>query len=199
MRIVDTTEKGLAEAVEALQQDHVIAYPTETVYGLGCNPFSDAALTKLFKVKERTGDSPVLMLIGDMAQLNGLAAEVSDQAQRCMDSFWPGPLSLLFPALPGLNEGIIGPGGKVCVRYTSSTTAANLCCRFGHAITSTSANISGEPPAVSCEGIKIDEVEVCIDGGIIAGQIPSTVYDPDTDTILREGAISEKILRTKLA
>ncbi len=195
MRIVDTTDSGIEEAVAALRQDQVIAYPTETVYGLGCNPFSEDALRRLFEVKKRDDNAPLLLLIGDRAQLLELSVDLSDKALRCMKAFWPGPVTLLLPALPGLPEAIVGPGDKVAVRHSSSPVATALCVRYGHPVTSTSANLSGERPALCPEEIGIKGISLCIDGGTISDRPPSTVYDPDTGKVVREGAVTAEALR----
>jgi L-threonylcarbamoyladenylate synthase len=195
VRIVDTTLPGIAQAVEALCSGEVIAYPTETIYGLGCDPFSNAALTSLFSVKKRDAVSPVLLIIGEQAHLDGIVGEVSPRARACMDAFWPGPVTLLLAAAPGLNEALVGPGGKVGVRYTSSPTAASLCRDFGGAVTSTSANQTGKPSANSVGALTLPGIALAVDGGTIEDGVPSSVFDPDTGRVVRGGVVPGDVLR----
>ncbi|MCP4644851.1 MAG: threonylcarbamoyl-AMP synthase [bacterium] len=189
MTRVDPTPEGIRQAADAIAAGKVIAYPTETVYGLGVDPFAPVALDRLFAVKQRSDTHPVLVIVADRGQLARLAADVGPQAKACMDAFWPGPLSLVLPAVDGLPEAI-APHGKVCVRCPSCDVARGLCEAFGGPITSTSANLSGEPPARTVEGALLPGVLLGIDGGELAGGTPSTVYDPDENRMLREGAVA---------
>ncbi|MEX2015972.1 MAG: L-threonylcarbamoyladenylate synthase [Candidatus Hydrogenedentales bacterium] len=187
----------IAEAADILRKGGIVAYPTETVYGLAVNPFDEAALDRLFELKGRAENHPVLLIIAGMDQLSPLIAEVSPRAQCCMDKFWPGPLSLLLPAAPSLPPRI-APNSRVCVRWTADPTAQALCRAYGGAITSTSANQTGTPPARSIAELDLPDLDAALDGGTLPPAQPSTVYDPDTDEIIREGTINEKLLRGSL-
>ncbi len=189
MDIVQPDSAGIERAVAALRTGEIVAYPTESVYGLGVDPFNAAAVENLFRVKFRGESNPVLMIIGEMEQLDLLAGDVSHTASRFMDKFWPGPLSLLLPVATSLPGQLLGASKKVCVRFTAHPVASELCRAFGGPITSTSANKSFEDPATSPETLDMEGVSVCIDGGIADGT-ESTIYDPDTGNVLREGAIS---------
>lgn len=189
MRVVQPTPEGYREAVDALRKAMVVAYPTETVYGLGVDPFSDEALDRVYTVKRRQTSAPLLLVIGDRAQLDTLVASVSDRARRLIDAFWPGPLSLLFPGSDRLPRRLCNAQGFVCVRWTSCRIAQEICCAFGGAITSTSANRSGEPPAVRISDVEGEGIEVAVDGGPLESAMPSTVFNPETGELLREGAI----------
>lgn len=189
MKIVQPDKAGIEEAVAALRNGEIVAYPTASVYGLGVDPFNTAALENLFQIKARDASNPVLMIIGETDHLDRLVTTVSPAAQKCIDAFWPGQLSLLFPANEGISELLMGDRRKICVRYSAHPVASELCTAFGGAITSTSANKSYELPASSPETLDMEGVSVCIDGGI-ADQTPSTIFDPDTGDVLREGAIS---------
>jgi L-threonylcarbamoyladenylate synthase len=195
MRIVAPDAAGLAIAAAAIECGEVVAYPTETVYGLAVDPFSDAALERLFAIKQRDLGKPVLLIVADETQLTQVVREVSPVAAHFMGAFWPGPLSLLFPRHPNLPEAVTAGGDKVCVRCPGSDVARALCAASGHAITSTSANPSGNDPALSVETLALSGIAVAIDGGPCNSRIASTVYDPDTDAILREGVISAEALR----
>ena len=195
MIMVPPDGSGLARAVEALRADEVVACPTETVYGLSVNPFSETALEALFTVKGRDRGKPVLVMVAEAGQLRALVSGVSKKARRCMDAFWPGPLSLLLPAAAGLSALLTGGHAKICVRCTSNSTAKQLCRLFDGPLTSTSANVSGEPPALTADSAVLPGVSVVINGGILSASAPSTVYDPDEDLLLRQGPIEVDAIR----
>lgn len=198
MRIVPPTPEGIALAADAIRADEVVAYPTETVYGLGANPFSEEAIRKLFEVKSRSTQNPVLLIVADDSQLREVAAEVSPRAAACAKAFWPGPLSMLFPKAARV-PGILTAGrDKVCVRKTSCAIARDLCLAVGSAITSSSANPAGQPPARCLGDLALPGIALAIDGGILEPSPPSTVFDPDEGAVLRHGAIAEEALREVL-
>ena len=189
MKIVFPTKAGIEEAAQALRRGEIVAYPTETVYGLGVDPFSIAAIDRMYAAKARDAANPVLLIAADEDHVTRVARAISPVARTYMDAFWPGPLSLILPAATGLPPMITGPGDTICVRRTSSPIAADLCRAFGGAITSTSANLSGQTPARTAQEIRIDGVSVVIDGGHLGEALPSTVFDPESGVIHREGAI----------
>ncbi len=195
MKIVPPTPEGLAEAARLLRRGEVVVYPTETVYGLAVDPASESALERLFAVKGRREDHPVLLIIADALQLQPWVAEISANAQACMEVFWPGPLSLLFPHADGLPAALTAGSAKICVRCPACPVARELCRVFGGAVTSSSANRSGEPPARSLQELHLDGVALGVDGGVLPARVPSTVYDPDGDRILRAGDITWEQLR----
>jgi L-threonylcarbamoyladenylate synthase len=194
MEIVAPTPSGIARAADALRHGGIVAYPSETVYGLGVDPFSDQALDALFAVKGRDAGTPVLMIVSNLDQLTEIVDTVSPRAEAYAKAFWPGPLSLLFPGASRLPEALRGEDGCVCVRWTSSESAAALCDAFGGAIVSTSANKTGDAPAMSADAIDPVGIAVCLDGGTLAPSLPSTVLDPETGEVLREGAIGRDAL-----
>lgn len=190
MKTVPPDTSGLAEAAAVLAAGGVVAYPTETVYGLAVDPFSEAAIDRLFAAKGRPESNPILLIVADESQLARLAADISPQARRCIDAFWPGPLSLLFPKAAGVPSRITAGGSMVCVRCPGSVIARELCRAFGGSVTSTSANRSGQPPARDLGELDLDGVALAIDGGRLGDAPPSTVYDPQADRVLREGGIT---------
>ena len=194
MRVVQPTSEGIAIATAALDRGEIVAYPTETVYGLGVNPFSAAALAGLFEAKGRERRHPMLLVIGAMEHLDALTPELNPRARDLARQFWPGPLSMVLPARAELPEGLLNRDGRVCVRWTSCDIAARLCRTFGNGIVSTSANRSGEAAASCVDEIDIEGIAVAIDGGRLSQGAPSTVYDPDAKAVLREGAISARAL-----
>ncbi|MBN2311127.1 MAG: threonylcarbamoyl-AMP synthase [Candidatus Hydrogenedentes bacterium] len=180
---------GIAEAAEALRRGAIVAYPTETVYGLAVDPFQEDALRRLFAAKQRDPQHPILLIIADESQLPPVVARVSPRAHAYARAFWPGPLSLVLPKAPGLSALAAAGTDTICVRCPGSPIARDLCRRFGAALTSTSANLSGEPAARSLDEIRLPGIELGLDGGLLPESAPSTVFDPETGQLYREGAI----------
>jgi L-threonylcarbamoyladenylate synthase len=182
--------------VEALRAGEVIAYPTETVYGLGANPFDEGAMNCLFEAKGRDRSNPILLIVSSRGQLERVAAGISSQALACMEAFWPGPLSILLPRHRSLPDIITAGSDKVCVRCPGHDWARSLCEAFGGPVTSTSANRSGAPVVQSLDSLDLPGVHLGFDGGVLDSTQASTILDADSGTILREGAISrERIAR----
>jgi len=173
----------------------IIAFPTDTTYGLGVNPFDDSAVSKVYKLKQRQPEKPLILLLSNPEQLENLTQELTEEAKRLMEQFWPGPLTLILTASDELRSFSIGHTGKIGVRIPDSPIARKLidACRIP--LTATSANISGQPSARSAQdaidyfGNKID---VVLDGGPSRKELESTVIDLTTPhvNLLREGRIS---------
>lgn len=195
MKRVFPDSEGLAEAAAVIRTGGIVAYPTETVYGLGVDPFSAIAVEKLFAAKGRAPSNPILLIASNIAQLAQVTRAISPIAQRYIDAFWPGPLSLVLPRHELVPAIICGNTEKVCVRVPACKIARDLCAAVGHPITSTSANMSGSAPASSIDENLIDGVALWIDAGSLPAGRPSTVFDPDTGVIHRHGAIDEATLR----
>ena len=180
----------------------VIAIPTETYYGLGVNPFDSAAVARVQSIKGRPDSKPILILIGDHAQLQDLVTDVSSAAQVLMEVYWPGPLTLVFPADARLSESVTAGTGTVGVRHTSCAALAELLRRIGP-LTGTSANRSGELPiqtAAEVERVFGDVLDVIIDAGTMPGGLPSTVVDVCDDVrMIREGPIDREMIQRTLA
>lgn len=194
MKTVPPTAEGIEEAAALIRKGEVVAYPTETVYGLAVDPFSEASIQKLFSVKGRAEANPVLLIAANREQVDRLVASVSERARECMDRFWPGPLSLVLPKSESVHPLLCANGPKICLRIPSCDTARALCLAVGHAITSTSANRSGAPAPNTAASIDLPGVALCVDGGLLPPSLPSTVFDPDVGVIYRAGAISEEML-----
>ena len=185
--------------VMALAAGEAIIYPTETFYALGVDALSLNALERLFAIKGREPDKPVALIAADPAMAFAVASEVSVQARVLAETFWPGPLTLVVPAREGIPAALIGPNGGVGVRVSSHPIARALAAGLRRPITATSANLSGEPPAVELDAVRRSlggKVKVFVDGGRLHGSAPSTVVTVDRTGIrvLRPGAISEREL-----
>ena len=188
MIVVAPDAAGLAKAAEAIHRGEVVAYPTETVYGLAVDPWSEAALDRLFAVKGRPDDRPILLIIDSERQLDRIVVQMGERARRCMKHFWPGPLTLLFERSSSLPGRLTAGQPKVAVRCPGSGIARALCRACGHAVTSSSANRSGEPAATALDALP-PGIDLAIDGGALSPSPPSTLYDPESGRVLREGVI----------
>ncbi len=191
MIVVPPNAEGIATAAKAIREGKIVAYPTETVYGLGVDPFNEEAIASLFRLKGRGAAAPILLIVDRPDRLDGLCPALSTEAIACMNRFWPGPLSLLLPKAPAIPESLTAGNPKVCVRCPGSETARALCAAAGGVITSTSANVSGQAPATSLAEIALEGIAVGIDGGALPPSPPSTVFDPDQGIIIRQGAVSQ--------
>jgi L-threonylcarbamoyladenylate synthase len=173
---------ALNEAARLLRQGGLIAFPTETFYGLGVDPFNAEALERLFAVKQRQPDKPVLVLVAEQAQVTELAAEVPVVLQKLMIRFWPGPLTLVFPGRPTLPPLLTGGTGNIGIRQSPHPLASQLLHAFGGPITATSANRSGAPPATTAAEIQESlgaEIDLILDGGTTPGGAGSTLVGCD--------------------
>lgn len=196
-------ETGVARAAAQLKSGRVIAYPTETVYGLGSALGADA-LDRLQLLKPRPADKPFLVLIADAASLGALGVALTPVASRLATRFWPGPLTLLLPSARSVHAAIRGAKGEVAVRWTSHTGAARIVRALGSPITSTSANAPGLPPATAAGEIVTQwEREVAagdllvLDAGPSPPSPPSTIVDccDERPRLVRPGIITAEALR----
>lgn len=186
----------LSAASRVISQGGVVAFPTETYYGLGVDPFNAEALSRLFAIKARPVEKAVLVLIRDRQQLPLLAAQMVPVFQPLLDRFWPGPLTLVFPARPDLSKLLTGGTGTVGVRVSSHPVAARLLSAYGGPVTATSANVSGQPPATTAAQVKAqfgNAVDCILDGGPTPGGPGSTLIGCTDDgqcRLLREGVVA---------
>lgn len=187
----------LEAAVRVLNRQGIVAFPTETFYGLGVDPARAGALRKLFLLKGRSAGHPVPVLLSRRKDLSGLVREpLPDALFSLVESFWPGPLTLVLKHAGGPVAGAaVSDWGTIAVRVTSHPLARALIERFGGPLTGTSANRTGEPPMRNPgEVLKVfgDGLDLVLDGGPSPGNVPSTLLDltGDRPAILREGAIS---------
>jgi len=182
-------------AVHILRDGGVIAYPTETFYALGADCFQEKALVRIFQIKGRAFQNPVALIGGRAEDLDLIANGIPEGAMKLMRAFWPGPLTLLFPAAERLSLRLTAGTGKIGIRISSHPVARALAQALGHPLTATSANRSGQGECVrAAEVIQQigDHLDLVINGGMTAGGNGSTIVDATTDPpeILREGAIA---------
>ena len=187
----------LARAASALRQGRVVAYPTETLYGLGVDPFHEEALEGLYRLKDRPATMPVSILVRDVSMLNEVARDLPGLAIRLIEAFLPGPLTLVLPARPHLPQRLTAGTGKIAVRISAHPLIGHLFSRYPAPITTTSANPTGEPDARDAKRILSyfpQGIDCILDAGPVPGGIGSTVVEAtgDAPAILRQGTISEK-------
>lgn len=196
--IIKLTDENLGEvitkAIAVLKNGGIVAYPTETFYGLGAKYDMDSALERLYEIKKRPKEKAMPLIIGNREELSFITDSVNEQANDLMDRFWPGPLTILFRARQSLSEYIVSES-KVAIRIPGESFALRLAKTAGFPITSTSANISGMPPADSASLVFDyfgEGVDLIIDGGKTKGRLPSTIVDitGDLPKIIRHGSIN---------
>jgi L-threonylcarbamoyladenylate synthase len=190
----------LTAVVEALKRGHVIVFPTETLYGLGADALNNAAVEKVFQLKGRDPRNPIPVLVANQEMLHTLVAKVPTAAQKLMEQYWPGPLTLVLPGQKNLPKPLCNPAGGVGVRISSQPIAALLVNGLGRPLTATSANPSGKEPARTLQVAKnyfANRVDVFVDGGTLTSRSGSTVVEvmEDSIKIIREGEISGSELR----
>jgi L-threonylcarbamoyladenylate synthase len=184
---------ALTEAAEVLRRGGVVAYPTDTLYALAVDPRSDAAVRRLFTLKER-GGSPVALIAADTTQAEE-AGTFGTSEQKLAARFWPGPLTIVVPAAPGMSRQLSGGMGTIGVRVPAHPVARALAAAFGGCITATSANLSGRPPAITADDVAAslgDRVDALVDAGSAPGGPPSTVVEivGAQPTLHRAGAVA---------
>lgn len=190
----DRLENSLQKAATVIRQGGVVALPTETCYGLAVDPFNEDALARLFKIKQRPLQKPILTMIGGMEQLKTLASCVPQEYRPLMQEYWPGPLTLLFPARDNLSPLLTANTATIGIRISSFPPARRLPQLLESPVTATSANISGDPGAKTAEDVRrklghlIDWV---VDCGTTSGRLPSTVVGLSGNRLklFRTGAI----------
>jgi L-threonylcarbamoyladenylate synthase len=192
-------EEVLQHAVDMLKKGGIVAYPTETFYGLGVKFDLEDSLKKLYKIKKRPEEKAMPLIIGNKDLLPVVTLSVNSMAVTLMEKFWPGPLTLIFPAKENLSDYITAGTRKVAVRIPGESFALNLAQSTTFPITATSANTSGTAPAQDAETVIRyfgDKIDLLIDGGTTSGGLPSTIVDVTENKIkiLRKGAIQKDLL-----
>ena len=183
-----------SRAAKIVSEGGVIAFRTDTVYGLGVDPFNAAAVAKIRELKGREENKPILLLLSDASVADRFIAERSKAFEETAKRFWPGPLTIVGAAVSSLPAEITAGTGTVGVRVPADEAVRELVRVCGGALTATSANPSGREPARSAQEARDyfgDRVDLVIDGGEVGATEPSTVLDVTTTPprVVREGAI----------
>ena len=189
---------GLHEARDVLLSGGIVAFPTESFYGLAVDPMNEEAVDRLFAIKNREPDQPILLLIPGLESINLYASEIPEIAGALIKRFWPGGLTLLFKAMPCISQRLTAGTGKIGLRLSSHPVATALAQSVNAPITGTSANPSGSPACMSA-GEAYDyfkEGVLILDGGRTEGGKGSTIVDVTCSPpgIVREGMISSSRL-----
>lgn len=187
-------EAALIAAAEVVLRGGIIAFPTDTLYGLGCSLFDVSAVEMIARLKRRDPSLAVISLIPEPRQAYGLAVEISEVASRLIERHWPGPLSLIFRAAPIVPARVRGAGGTVALRCPRDTLSRMLLDRIGGPVVASSANLSGQPPAETAdEVVRVfgNQLDLVLDGGPRRGGQPSTLVDVSGQRprLLRRGAV----------
>jgi L-threonylcarbamoyladenylate synthase len=191
---------AIAAAVAALRAGGVVAFPTDTLYGLAVDPRSNTAVARLFALKGRPAQMAVPIVAADVEQA-ARAGALGPRERRLADAFWPGPLSIVVPARAAIARGVRSGEDTVAIRVPAHAVARTLAAAFGFCVTATSANTSGQAPAASADEVArgLPDVDLLLDGGPAPGGAPSTIvaFDGDVPVLLRAGAVAwDRVLKS---
>jgi L-threonylcarbamoyladenylate synthase len=186
--------KAFARCAEVIKAGGVIAYPTDTFYGLGADPRNPRAVSNVFEIKGRVADQPILLLLHDRSEVDEWTSEITPTAERLMARFWPGPLTLVFTARPDIVPALTGGTGTIGLRVPGNDLTRALLGQTGRALTGTSANRSGASSPRTLDEVMRDlgdRIDLVLDGGVLAADRPSTVVDVTAEPprIIRMGAV----------
>ena len=198
----ESLQEGLVQAVKIISEGGIVAFPTESFYGLGVDATNTHAVENLFAIKKRDHNLPILILISSMSNLQNYVAITPLSAKRMGEKFWPGGLTMVFQSSPIVSSALTSSTGKVGIRISSHPLAHALSKILDVPITATSANISGKPPCSRADQVVkyfSSKVDLILDGGETQGKYPSTILDVTSDppVIIREGMIkAEDIIQS---
>ena len=192
-------EEAIARAASIIREGGLVAFPTETVYGLGADCMNERAVERIFEAKGRPAANPLIVHVDDREKLARVADEVSGKAERLMEKFWPGPLTLVFRLRAGVPPSVSAGLSTVAVRMPASRIALELIRLARTPIAAPSANASGRPSPTRSSHVLADlgdRIDMILDGGATEIGIESTVLDVTTDTpiILRPGWVTARKL-----
>lgn len=201
--IQNPNERAIVSAITALKNGGIVVFPTNHLYGLAVDAKQPAAIEKIFILKERPEYQPILVLISDRTMVPEWASYISPVAETCMDLFWPNLATLVFDALPRVNEILTAGTHKIGLREVDGGLK-DLISQFGGAVTGTSANVSGQGGAHAISDIPdsiLNRVDVILDAGTLTGGAGSTVLDTSTERVevLRKGTLFDEKIAPYLA
>jgi len=184
---------SISEAASLLLSGEVIAFPTDTVYGLGAHSQRLEGIQRLYELKGRSRHKAIALLLGSVCELATVATDIPEIAWRLAERFWPGPLTLVLPKARQLLDAVTAGGPTVAVRVPNRPWVLELISTVGAALAATSANLSGRTEAVTAEGVLevfAGQIPMLLDGGRCPGGVPSTVVDVTVSPVLirRQGA-----------
>lgn len=194
-------EAAIASAVEVLRAGGVVAYPTDTLYGLAVDPQRDDAAERLYAAKGRDSSVAIPLIAASIEQA-AEAAIFGDLELQLARAFWPGPLTIVMPVRSVVSRSILGGGTTIAVRVPSHVVARRLCMAFNFPLTATSANRSGQPPAATPADVVsglVNGVDLLLDAGAVTGGAPSTIVEivASGPRLIRSGAVPwERVLES---
>ena len=194
-------QQSILDAVSVLKRKGVVAFPTDTLYGLGADAFCVEAVGRVFEIKGRSGEMALPLLLGDIQDLDRVSTEISDLARGLVERFWPGSLTLILRKSPEVPNVVTGGRDSVAVRMPDHHVPLALARELGGPITGTSANRSGGPNPVTAEDVRSflgQTPDYVVDGGPATSGLPSTVVDLTSATprLVRPGAIPHELLKS---
>ena len=206
IKINDTkniNDEELKEAAQILRDGGLVAFPTETVYGLGGNALDEKAAGKIYAAKGRPSDNPLIAHVSCAAEVTPLVKYIPEAGKKLMDAFWPGPLTIIFPKSDIVPYGTTGGLDTVAVRMPVDPVANRLIALAGVPVAAPSANTSGRPSPTTADHVWQDlngKIEMIIDGGPVGIGVESTIVDVsgDVPAVLRPGAITMEMLKDVL-
>ncbi len=203
-QILSANDKdALGQAVRLLRNGQVVAFPTDTVYGIGVDAFNSRAIEQMFAVKDRSRDKAIPILLASVRSLSLVARAISAEARLLAEKFWPGALTLVVPAAARVPKILIAGGDSVAVRVPNHPATRALIDALRAPLAATSANISKQPDPATAQQVFDyfgERIPLILDGGPTPGNIPSTVLDVTTDppTVRRVGALSVEVIEQAL-
>jgi len=192
--------EAMERAVEVLQRGGLVAFPTDTVYGVGAPAFDAQAVARLYQAKERPGGKAIPLLLADVADLSTVADPIPPLAGRLAARFWPGPLTLVLRKRAVVPDVVTAGGDSVAVRVPDHPAARGLIAALGAPLAASSANRSGQPSPITAEEVVVQlggRVDLILDGGPCPGGMPSTVLDLTVNppAVLRPGPVSAEEIK----
>ncbi len=192
---LDPASAALRAAADVLRGGGVVAFPTETFYGLAASVHSDTAIARIFAVKGRSETKPILVLVDSIAMAESLTLAISPTARGLMRTHWPGAVTLVFPARRSVPSTLTAGTGTIGIRWPPHAVAVGLVTALGHPVTAPSANPTDAPPPRTADEVLAyfgDALDLVVDGGPTPGGMPSTVVDVTVDPprLLRRGAVA---------
>jgi L-threonylcarbamoyladenylate synthase len=195
-----TYPRAIDQALRAFRQGRLVAFPTDTVYGVGALAFLPEAVEEIYRVKGRPLSKAIPLLLDGVDMLDQVAEEIPSEALLLAERFWPGPLTMVLPRRPDVPDAVTAGGPSVAVRVPDHEFALRLIGAAGGVLAATSANLSGHPDPVTAEevlGYLKGRIDLILDGGPCPGGVPSTVVDltGPSPRIVRAGALPSQELQ----
>jgi L-threonylcarbamoyladenylate synthase len=181
---------AIESAVAVLKQGGIIAYPTEAVFGLGCDPDDDAALNRLLALKQRPAEKGLIIIAASFEQLKPYIQTLTENQKQKLLATWPGRVTWLLPVKNTVSRLLVGQHDSIAARVTAHPIASELCRQYGKPLVSTSANLSGHEPARSVGEVKkqfANNLDYIVDGDVDLKAMPSEIRDLISDKVIRDG------------